>query len=591
MGWGRQSRRRARVRPGVVIWWDAVSGGRFFTVWSALVALPTAAVVLAPYATVDTLSEVLSAQLAAALVAVAMGIALLPIAILERRIPSPTVRGALVLTAVLVAAASRPFLNDVVAVGAFGLGTDPAWGERIVTNLVVWISILSLVAVTEQLYVSSGIARARLLDALRTVSDEQRRASRYERESRAFLAAEITVLRTALSALLAADVDFDRVREFSDTVRSASHSARARAGIDLAEVAPDLADAPTPRGARTFFERLRPPAVGLVGVIFAAGSAPFALRSAGPELAAVMVVGVVLLCLAADHVSRRVSHRCAAHARGLRLVVVWTGAAVVVAGGALALMGARTLVPLIPVIALPGVAVVAALCAEAVHRGRVESRRLGRALRAVVRSAADQASSTRQELLRASDLLHGRIQSSCVMLAARVDDDLATGADLIAFEKSIGDGLSEAADAGPWVPARPAGLSETVAIWAPVLSVSSDVDPAARSAMTDDLVSTRVVAVVAEGLVNAVKHAAARSAAIEVQSDESGSTLSVRVRAPGRLRADERTPGLGVAGLGPSARVFQLGREVVLEATVPTRGPSLVAAGHVRGALHDNDSM
>ncbi|MGR6743452.1 hypothetical protein [Microbacterium arborescens] len=590
MGWGRTSRRRARLRPGVAIWWDAISGGRFLTIWSALVALPTAALVLAPYATVDTAGELFAAQLAALAVAVVLGVALVPVWFLERRIASPTVRGVLVLSAVVVAATIRPFLNDAVALHLFGLAADPAWLARIITNVVAWISVLSLVAIAEQLYVSSAIARVRLIEALQAVTDEQRRAVSYERESRTFLATEIGVLRSALSALTVSVLDFERVREFSDTVRSLSHSARARAGLDLAEVAPDVAEALVPGAERAFLERLRPPAVGLVGAIFAAGSAPFALRTGGPALVVLIAGGIVALCLVADVVSRRVAYRRSARDRGLLLIIVWVGVAVVIAGAA-PVVGVHSLVPLIPVVALPGVAVIAALCSEAVHRGRVESRRLGRALQAVVRSAADRASGVRQELVRASEVLHGRVQGSCVILAAQVDDDMATRADILAFEKAVGDGLMDAAGGGGAAPSRPADLAETVAIWGPVLSVSSDVDAVATRALTDELVSTRVVAVVAEGLVNAVKHAAARSAAIEVHGDGAGSSLAVRVRTPGRLRVDSRGPGLGVAGLGPTARVFQHGRDVVLEVSVPTGEPELVGAGQAGGALHDSDSM
>ncbi|MFB8894160.1 hypothetical protein [Microbacterium plantarum] len=570
MSRGRTSRHRARVRPGVAIWWDAVSSGRFFTPWSALVAVPVSAIVLAPYATVDTPLELLSAQFSGLLVAGILAVALLPVVLAEQRIPSSTARGVLVLAALVAAAVARPFLNDALAVGAFGLGTDPAWSERIVTNVVAWVSVLSLVAVTEQLYVSSRTARTRLADALRTVTDEQRRAGRYERDTREFLTSEISALRTALAALVASPLDFERVRGFSDGVRSVSHRARERAGLELADISPDDAGPSAIETARTVFERLRPPAPGLVGVIFAAGSAPFALRTEGPVFAAVLIVGVVALCLAVDRLTRGIACRSSALRRGRRLVGLWLGAGIVVAAAAAVVVGLPSFIPVIPAIALPGIAIVAALCAEAIHRGRVETRRLGRALQALVRSAADQTSSTRQDLAHASDVLHSRVQSTCVILAARVDDEIATPGDIRDFELAISAGLTDALGARRPGAARAADLAETVAIWRPVLTVSSAVDPAATVAMSDALVTTRVVAVVAEGLVNAVKHAAARSADIEVRGAADGASLSVRVRTPGRLRSDAgAATGLGLAGLGPSARVFQNGRDVVLEASVP----------------------
>lgn len=547
-----------------------MSSGRFFTPWSALVAVPVSAIVLAPYATVDTPLELLSAQFSGLLVAGILAVALLPVVLAERRIPSSTARGVLVLAALVAAAVARPFLNDALAVGAFGLGTDPAWSERIVTNVVAWVSVLSLVAVTEQLYVSSRTARTRLADALRTVTDEQRRAGRYERDTREFLTSEISALRTALAALVASPLDFERVRGFSDGVRSVSHRARDRAGLELADISPDDAGPSAIEMARTVFERLRPPAPGLVGVIFAAGSAPFALRTEGPVFAAVLIVGVVALCLAVDRLTRGIACRSSALRRGRRLVGLWLGAGIVVAAAAAVVVGLPSFIPVIPAIALPGIAIVAALCAEAIHRGRVETRRLGRALQALVRSAADQTSSTRQDLAHASDVLHSRVQSTCVILAARVDDEIATPGDIRDFELAISAGLTDALGARRPGAARAADLAETVAIWRPVLTVSSAVDPAATVAMSDALVTTRVVAVVAEGLVNAVKHAAARSADIEVRGAADGASLSVRVRTPGRLRSDAgAATGLGLAGLGPSARVFQNGRDVVLEASVP----------------------
>ncbi|MFS0712875.1 hypothetical protein ABC195_03265 [Microbacterium sp. 2P01SA-2] len=546
-----------------------MSSGRFFTMWSALVALPVSALVLAPYATVDTPLELLWAQLSGLIVAALLVTALVPVAMAERWIPWRAARGVLVLSALLVAAVSRPFLNDALAVGVFGLGSDPAWSERIVTNIIAWVSVLSLVAVTEQLYASSRTARSRLAGALRTVTDEQRRAGRYERESREFLAAEISALRSALTALIASPLDFERVRGFSDDVRSVSHRARERAGLELIEVLPDRAAPTALDAARTVFERLRPPAPGLVGAIFAAGSAPFALRTEGPVFAVVLVAGVFALCLSMDRLTRIAIRRCSPRRRGIRLVAIWLGAGIVVAAVAAVIVGEPSFIPLIPAVALPGIAVVAALCAEAVHRGRVETRRLGRALQAVVRSAADQASATRQDLSHASDVLHSRIQGTCVILAARVDDEVVTAADIHDFEVAVGLGLSDALGTDRSAMARSADLAETVAIWGPVLTVSSAVDPVATSAMSDALVTTRVVAVVAEGLVNAVKHAAARSAAIEVSGAADGASLSVRVRTPGRLRGDAGTAGLGLAGLGPSARVFQNGGDVVLEASVP----------------------
>lgn len=580
----------ARLQRGAAIWWAAVSSGRFFTAWSIVVAVPLAVIVLAPYQSADTVADVVAAEASAAVAVAALMVLLLPVALLERRLRTPAVRAALVLSAVLAASVARPFLNDALAVGVFGLEPDTMWATRIVTNIVAWMALLSLVAITEQLYASSREARERLGHALRTVTDEQRRAHRFERDSRDLLDTEVIRLRAALAALLLAPVDFDAVREFSDKVRSASHRLQLRAQADPAAfpAADPTAEALAQRNRR-FVERLRPPPLFLVGVIFAAGSMPFAYNAGGWGLLFVVVGGVIAVGLGTDLLTRRLTRRLDARRRGAVVLAVWTLAGLVVSGiGAVLLPG--SLVPAIPALAVPGLALLAALCADAVHRGRIEARRLGRALRDVARSAAVRTAGARQALLHAADTLHGRVQGTCVIFAAQVDDDPATPDAIARFASSVEAALDAVLD-----PANAAetsvDLAETVAVWQPVISVSVTVDVAAERALDDALVSLRVGSVVAEGLVNAVKHAASPKAAVAIVALPEDSTLHVTVSSPGQLRADAQLAGgLGVSLLGPSARVFQRGGEVVLEAIIPVVQP-LAAVPQPVGALHDSDSM
>ncbi|KAA9084078.1 sensor histidine kinase [Microbacterium radiodurans] len=570
---------RTRLRQASAIWWAALSGGRFFTRWSLALALPLAVLVLAPYKAANSVPEVVLAQTAALLGALVLILALVPVAFAERRLVDPRVRGVVVLTAVVAASVGRPFLNEALAVDAFGLQADQTWPARIITNLVAWIALLSLVAITEQLYASSRDARERLLDALRTVTDEQRRAGRYERESRELVATEVETLRRALGALVLTPIDFDGVRTFSDGVRSASHRVQRHANLDLLDVAPDH---PTGQGAtrsrRRFLERLRPPPLLLVGAIFAAGSSPFAVHRGGGLLLALVLVGSLGAGLLADLASRRLGRRRDAAGRGAALLTVWAATGAIGTLVALPIIGAG-FIALIPAIAFPGVAVIAALCADAMHRGRIEARRLGRALRDVARSAALRTSGTRRSLLRAADLLHGRVQGTCVIFAAQVDEEPATTEALGAFEDSVRSSLAHILLESEHLHEEPAGLAETVAVWQPVIAVSADVDASSQRALEDPLVSLRVVAVVAEGLVNAVKHAASRTAVVAVSARPSDAALHVTVTSPGQLRADAQLGGgLGVAGLGPSAQVYQRGRDVVLEAIVPVLEPAPVSA-------------
>lgn len=580
----------ARLRRGAAIWWAAVSSGRFFTPWSIVVAVPLAVIVLAPYQSADSVPEVIGAEASAAVAVAALIVVLLPVALLERRLRTPAVRAALVLGAVLAVSVARPFLNDALAVGVFGLEPDTMWATRIVTNIVAWTALLSLVAITEQLYASSREARERLAGALRTVTDEQRRAYRYDRDSRDLLDAEVAALRAALARLRLSPVDFDAVREFADEVRSASHRLQLQAAVDLAVASvadPTAGLAVAPH--RRFVERLRPPPLFLVGVIFAAGSMPFAYNAGGWGLLFIVVAGVVGVGLGTDLLTRRLSRRLDPRSRGVVVLGVWTLAGLIVSGvGALLVPG--SLVPAIPALAVPGLAVLAALCADAVHRGRIEARRLGRALRDVARATAVRAAGARQALLHAADTLHGRVQGTCVIFAAQVDDEPATPGTLARFERSVDAALGAVLD--PTDAAETSvGLAETVAVWQPVIAVSTAVDAPSERALADSSVSLRVVSVVAEGLVNAVKHAASPRAAVAVVASPEDSTLHVTVSSPGQLRADAQLAGgLGVSLLGPSARVFQRDGEVVLEAVIPVV-QRLADTPHAVGALQDSDSM
>ncbi|MDD7963449.1 hypothetical protein [Microbacterium thalli] len=580
----------ARLRRGAAIWWAAVSSGRFFTAWSIVVAVPLAVIVLAPYQSADTVFEVIAAEASAAVAVAVLMVVLLPVALLERRLRTPVTRAALVLGAVLAVSVARPFLNDALAVGAFGLEPDTMWATRIVTNIVAWTALLSLVAITEQLYASSREARERLAGALRTVTDEQRRAYRYDRDSRDLLDAEVAALRAALARLRLSPVDFDAVREFADEVRSASHRLQLQAAVDLAVAsAADPTAGLTAVPHRRFVERLRPPPLFLVGVIFAAGSMPFAYNAGGWGLLFIVVAGVVGVGLGTDLLTRRLSRRLDPRSRGAVVLGVWTLAGLIVSGiGAVLVPG--SLVPAIPALAVPGLAVLAALCADAVHRGRIEARRLGRALRDVARATAVRAAGARQALMHAADTLHGRVQGTCVIFAAQVDDEPATPDALARFERSVDAALVAVLDPTDAAETN-VGLAETVAVWQPVIAVSTAVDAPSERALEDPSVSLRVVSVVAEGLVNAVKHAASPHAAVAVVALPEDSTLHVTVSSPGQLRADAQLAGgLGVSLLGPSARVFQRDGEVVLEAVIPVV-QRLADTPHAVGALQDSDSM
>lgn len=545
-----------------------MSGGRFFSSWSAVVAVVVAITVLAPYSAARTLPQVLAAQFSALIVIVALIVALIPLVRAERRLTRRAGRGILVVSVLVTVSVVRPLLNDV-AVGAFGLPPSSGLLDRIVTNLVAWVALLSLVAVSEQRYASSRQAARRLAEALQALTDEQRRIVRFERENEDLLRREVAGVRASLASLLASPLDFDRVRAFSEEVRGASHRLEDRSRTDLADI--PLEPEPTAAGAqarRHVLERLRPPPMLFIGPLFLLGTVPFALRTGGLALLAATALAVLGVTACADLATRRLGRRRGARARGGIFVGVWAAAGVALTAIAVVVIGGAGLVALIPLVAAPGLAVASAICTDAIHCARVEERRLSRVLRDLALSTALRSARAREPLRRAVDLLHGRVQGTSVILAARVDEELATADDVAAFRRSVDHALDEVLGAAAVDGEGPLDLAQTIAVWGRVLDVEARVDEIAADALHEPLVSMRVAAVVAEGLVNAVKHATARTARIEVAAGTDGRLL-VHVVTRGRLRAAfERDGGRGIAGLGPSARIFERGDDVVLEARV-----------------------
>lgn len=580
MSRGRLRRLQVRLRHAGSTWWAAVSGGRFFSAWSAVVAVLVAVTVLAPFGAARTVPQVLAAQSAALAVIGVLIAAALPAVRAERRLTSPAARGTLVVSVLVAVSVVRPILNDI-AVGAFGL--EPASGrpERIVTNLIVWVALLSLVAVSEHRYASSRAATRRLAEALNALTGEQRRVVRFERENHDFLRREVAGVRAALASLLGAALDFDRVRVFSEEVRAASHRVQDRSRIDLADVPPEDAVAVTSDTThRTVLERLRPPPMLFIGPLFLLGTLPFALRTGGLALMAAAVTAVLGVAWCADLATRRVGRRLGARTRGAIFVAVWAAAGIVLTAIAVIVVGEAGLVAYIPLVAMPGLAVAAAICTDAIHRSGVEARRLSRVLRDVALTTARRATRAREPLRRGADILHGRVQGGCVILAARLDEEIATDDDVAAFRGAVDRALDEVLGAAAVDGEGALDLAQTMAVWSRVLAVEAEVDEAATEALRDPAVSLRVAAIVAEGLVNAVKHATARVARIEVVAP-SCDRLIVRVITPGSLRSGfEMGGGRGIAGLGPSASLQERGDDVVLEAVVATVGePGSAASG------------
>lgn len=568
--------RRGR-RPGQVlrlyadVWWATVSSGRFFTWWSAVISLVVSVTILGAYIGVDHAAEYPPALGISVLSWSLLVLGMLPVAYGERHLRTPTARGALVLVAIVVFGSIRPILNDALAGSLLPHSAGGSWPERIATNILVWMLLLSLVAIATVGYATTEAVNQRLRRALSALAVADRRADAFARDSRAALSDRVGLVRWELAALTAGRPGFDDVRRFSEVVRAASHDLEDRAEIDLAALQVDTSPAPPPAPIppRPFLARLRPPPPFSVALAYLTCSMPYMLQVTPGHLIFVALVLVLGLARAADIISRRVVRR-PPETRGAVLITAWVLVGVIYSSAALWLLPSAGLTVFVPLLAFPGVAIVAALCSDAVHRSLVQARRLTRALADEAGSLTSRTTRTREVLRTAAAELHGYVQGRCVVFAAALEDTTATREQADDFRLRIDAALDAVltppVDEGPGANE----IGDMIAAWSHVLEISAELDSTADAALRDDhAVSRRVAEVASEGFLNAVKHAGARRAALSIQTRtvDDRRVLQVEVASPGVLSVGLGPTGRGVRHLG--GQVSQRGESVVLAATVP----------------------
>jgi len=568
---------RAGVRRVARIWWGTLTSGRFFSGWSAAVSLLIAVTVLGAYRSVNSTAEYLPAIGVSVLVWAVLVVLVLPVAWAERRVRRRRWRAVLVLGTVAAAGAARPLLNDAAGLVLLGEPSSGSWLERITTNVVIWLLVLSLVATATVAYDATRSAGARLRVALADLGEADRRADAYARRTRILLHEQIAKLRAALAELVVRSPGFDEVSAFSQSVRSVSHDLEDEAGLPLSEIAAGTGpvEVPTPP-RRPLLARLRPPSPVVVSIAYVVGSLPYTLTTVPTWLALIAVVLVFVCGFVANAVARRSARRRSATARGGAILFAWFAAGVLFSSVAILLAPHTLPTALVPILAFPLLAAIIGVSSDAIHSSIVQTRRLSRALAAQTDAVATRTMRARGELRRAAEQLHGRVQGRCVLFAATVDERAATSEELDAFATTIARSLAEIEGTAPAlaapVPVAPSdALAQTIETWSHVLEISSDIDEEARLALGDDEVTRRVVDIASEGFLNAVKHSAAKRARLEVThgDPDAGPGLRVEVSSPGRLgSALPLTSGRGIANLG-GAHLFQRGRDVVLEARVP----------------------
>ncbi|OWP20808.1 hypothetical protein CBF90_15225 [Microbacterium sp. AISO3] len=537
-------------------WWSAVSGGGFYTRWSAAVSLLVAGIFSVPSVGGVGIEAYLRGAAVAALGWAVLAALLVPVAVAERRMSSRAGRGALVLGALLVVATMRSFVNDAISSALFGIVPSGPMPSRIATNLVTAVALLSIVAVITSRHAASRAAADRLRAALARVASAEARRQRIAAEAREALVSGIAMLRRSRERMLDGPVDFEAVRAFSEDVRGLSHRVdRLLRSYDddgpLEPPLPDDADAPLSM-------RLVAPPWLSVAPLYALACFPYAVAAGGAGVGLAGLVGGILVDLVAGVAVRR----WARPPRPAAFVAVWTAAGAGMSVVTYLFLPRIGVLGLVPVLAVPVVAVLVGLCRDALSRAGADERRAAGGLAEVAREAAEVDESA--PVRRGVDVLHGRAQGACVVFGARVDERAPTPDEVADFRSRTEAAFRAILHAGSDERMPPGeSLDRLIEAWAPAVAVTQRIDDAVRMRLRDPETAERVVSVVTEALVNAVKHSGARRAQVVARITGSGSLL-LRVASPGRLAP---RPGRGLGTIG--RRVFQDGGDVVLETVLP----------------------
>lgn len=553
--------------------WGAISGGRFFTGWTLAASGVVAVVLLSPYAGLSGIGPHLAAIAASFVAWAILVVAALPAAAMERRIATPGGRGALVIAVLAGASITRPFLNDAVAWMLFDHVSTDGWSQRIATNALTWFTLLPLVAAVASWYAQSRDASERLRAAVSVFDDLGGQVDRYRVANAELLTETIAHLRGRRDALLAGHIDFDGVRAFADDVRADSHrlDARLRERIEGRDRPPAAAARVAPARA-TVLARISRSSAPLVAAVYFIASAPYTSIVGGWLLVLVAAAYLAISALCAGPGAKRVARGRTAAAHGAIVLAVWVCSGAGMAAMAAAVTQVDRILLLMPAVALPGLAAIVGLAGDALSRAREDSRILTEKLADASEGAAARTARARAPLSRAVRLLHDRVQSRCVIFAAKADERVPTTEEVAEFRRQ-----TDAAFAGILDPGAEAsdadgqeGLDGLLAAWAGVLDVEVSVDGGAAAALQSPPVTAQVVAVVGEGFLNAVKHSATRAMALAVRTAADECGLVVAVTSRGVLGTGPA--GIGLAPFGDRARLRQVGEDVVLEVWIPLHG-------------------
>ncbi|UIN31754.1 hypothetical protein [Microbacterium binotii] len=546
---------------------DALRSGRFVSRWTFLVAGLLSVTVMSPAPTsVDIAAlgatSASTAAFLAGLVATALG---------ERRVPRRW-RPWIVTAGVLASALLRPLAYDAVA-DVLGASAPAAWQLpfRVLTNATVWMASLTAIAILTTHVTRLRQTNARLLSVQHALTHAREDADAFESAARNLVQAASHELRDELRPLAAERPDTASLRAFSDD--SVRRWSRRLADLAATPAEPVVA-VPIERVRMRPALRLPPP--GIVAVIYALCVLPYALRAV-PALQ--VLVGVAVLAagaVLADGVTRLRALR-----RRRIPAFLAIGAVVGLGLGTLAwAQGIPLALAVVPVLAYPAFATACALCAGTASALRVEERRLTSTVRVAQRIGRVGTSAARAALEDAARELHRDAQGACVRALAAPDHWTPTTL------RDVRDELDPLLAGLPSVFDRPRdgasvqSLVDLVETWRPVVDVRMRMSRDARRALEASATARDdVFEIVAEGLLNAVKHSVPAAAAIDldVVATGAGPRLRVQVRSPGGLPRGATLRGSSAAR-GRGARLRADGSGALLEAVIDLGAASPVVS-------------
>ncbi len=524
---------------------EVVTSGRFVTRFTFAAILLVSVIVLAPTPTPlhpgqRLVVSIVTAGLSALVWAV--------VAVAERATTRPAVRGAIVLIALLAWAVSRPWMQDAVSL-ALGLPAPPPGAEvlRAATNVLVWAIALAGTAV-----LVDAARTARSTNALlRAVRDDLRASAERAR----LFAADAAAAVQGAAALVRAPVEAD-----PDAVRARAAAVRARArDLTALPVATPRVPIATPV-SRCAPMLTRLPATGAVSATYALAVLPFAIRTVDATAVATGIVLTLLVGSAAEALPRLGRARRYPRRRTRRYA--WS---IVLAGlfltGLASAQGVSWPTAAVPALAFPALAWAMTRWRTGARAVAVERRRLSTAITALTRSDDRGTRGSRAGLRAAAEVLHRDVQSALVLWALRHPDPRASDtAALSPVLASLADDVERAFAAPPTAADAPA-LDALVATWGHALRIDTRLDAEARAVLdADAALAGEAVEVVAEGLLNAAKHARRREAVVTARV--------VRTGGGPRLRVEVETPGTLAPGatLRRDACVGRLGGRLTADA-------------------------